>query len=223
MGKNPLPSQAGMVRRITRQFRAASPDQRAIGLGWYPEARRVATVISPDDVARGAGLLAALSPRCQWSTNVVFAERVMSAARAGLPCPPVSTVDNRGTAWLIATGTVPLDALGTVSHTGRVVSGHKVRSFYANIMGDTDAVTCDMWAYAVATGRWGTHPRTGRRMPADADMTGREYEQTAAAYRRAAAILGVTPRDCQAVCWVAARGIKPADVEFHAAAGQRAA
>jgi hypothetical protein len=207
-----------MVRRITRAFRQASAADRAAGLGWYAEAARVAAVIDPADPARAAGVIAALSPRCQWSTNVVFAERVIAAANAGRACPDVAMRANQRTAWLIATGTAPLDALGTVARSGRVVSGHKVRSFYANIMGDTHAVTVDMWAYAVATGRWRTHPRTGEFIPADAIMTAREYESIAAAYRRAAVILDVTPRECQAACWVAARGTKPTDAAFHARA-----
>ena len=217
-----LPTQTSMVRRITRAFRAASPADLAAGLGWYAEARRVASDIWPDRPDVAAGVIAALSPRCQWSVNVVFAERVVAAARAGRPCPDVSTTGNRATAYVIATGTAPLDALGTVAPSGRVVSGHKVRAFYANIMGDTDAVTVDMWAYAVATGRWATHPRTGARVPADAIMSAREYVAIAAAYRRAAAILGVTPRECQAAVWVAARGTKPTDAAFHEAAGRAA-
>ncbi|HEX6685527.1 MAG TPA: hypothetical protein VF062_22320 [Candidatus Limnocylindrales bacterium] len=205
-----------MVRRITRAYRQATPQDRATGLGWYAEAARVASVIDPVNPDRAAGVIAALSPRCQWSTNVVFAERVIAAADAGRPCPDVSTTDNRRTAWMIATGTAPLDALGTVSHTGRVVSGHKVRSFYANITGDTDAVTVDMWAWAVAAGQWRTY--RGQRIPQDAVMTGKTYATIADAYRRAAAILGVTPRECQAAVWVAARGTKPTDAAFHAAA-----
>ena len=211
-----MSSTAAMVRRITRAYRQASPSDRATGAGWYAEAQRVASVIDPDNPERAAGVIAALSPRCQWSTNIVFAERVIAAADAGRPCPDVSTTDNRGTAWLIATGTAPLDALGTVSHTGRVISGHKVRSFYANITGDADAVTVDMWAWAVATGAWRTY--RGQRTPREANLTAREYRTIADAYRRAAAILGVTPRECQAAVWVAARGTKPTDAGFHARA-----
>jgi len=207
---------AAMVRRITRAYRAAPPAARAAGLGWYDEARRVASVIDPFNPSRAAGVIAALSPRCQWSTNVVFAERVIAAANAGRACPDVSTTANRRTAWAIATGTAALDALGTVALSGRVVSGHKVRSFFANIMGDDQAVTVDVWAWAVATNQWRTH--RGQRIPQDATMTGREYEVIADAYRRAAAILGVTPRECQAAVWVAARGTKPTDAGFHARA-----
>jgi hypothetical protein len=212
-----------MVRRITRAYRQSSALDKATGLGWYAEAWRVAGVIDPTNPSRAAGVIAALSPRCQWSTNVVFAERVIAAADAGRPCPEVSTTANRRTAWAIATGTAALAALGTVAPSGRVVSGHKVRSFFANITGDHDAVTVDMWAYAVATGDWTRDARTGARIPAEVNMTARDYGIIAAAYRRAAAILGITPRECQAACWVGARGSKPTDAAFHAAAAGRAA
>ena len=202
------PNQTTMVRRITRAYRAATPEHLAAGLGWYAEAHRVACDIDPMNPARAAGVLAALSPRCQWSTNVAWARAMVACADAGLPCPPCGTMDNRATAWRIAQGAEPLAALGTLSRTGRVQSGMKVRSFFRNIMGDTDAVTCDVWAAKVATGS------------ASETLVGSPvgYARLAEAFTRAASILGVTPREVQAATWVAARGIKPTDAGFHAAA-----
>ena len=202
----PLPSHTAMVRRITRAYRQASAAERAAGIGWYDAARREAYKIWPERPDLAAGVLAALSPRCQWSTNVAWSYAVIHAARNGQDCPDVSTTDNRATAWgIVTTGADPLTHLGTLTHTGRVISGHKVRAFYRNIMGDHDAVTVDVWAYRVATGRQ------------TADITGREYREISAAYVRAAAILGISPRDCQAAVWVAARGSRPTDAGWHAA------
>lgn len=201
-----LPSHAAMVRRITRAFRAATPADRAAGLGWYAAAQREAAAIWPERPDLAAGVLAALSPRCQWSTNVAWAHVLVSRARAGLSCPLVSTESNRATAWAIATtGADPMRHLGRVSHTGRVTSGHKVRAFYRNITGDHGAVTVDVWAFRAATGR-------------EVDNIGAaDYRAISAAYVRAAAILGVTPRECQAAVWVATRGTKPTDAGWHAA------
>lgn len=201
-----LPTHNAMVRRILRAYRAATPADRAAGLGWYDAAQREAAAIFPDRPDVAAGVLAALSPRCQWSTNVAWAHAVVAAARAGRPCPQVSTKSNRRAAWAIATtGADPLDHLGKVSHTGRVTSGHKVRSFYRNITGDHDAVTVDVWAFRAATGR-------------EVESIGaRDYRLISAAYVRAAQILGVTPRECQAAVWVATRGTKPTDAGWHAA------
>lgn len=211
-----------MVRRITRQFRRADAADLAAGLGWYAEALRVARAIASAwgvSVETAVGIIAAKSPQCRWSTNVVVAERIVAAAvRGDAECPRSGLTATSATAWRIAQGEAPLSALGTVSPTGRVISGHKVRSFYANILGDTDAVTVDMWAYAVALDAWRTDERTGERIPTDATMSAGQYVMIAWAYRHAAAILGVTPRECQAACWVAARGVKPSDAAFHAAA-----
>lgn len=220
-------SDASMTRRITAQFRRATAADLAAGLGWYAQARRVSADIARAhgvSVACAAGVVAAKSPRCRWDTNVVLAERIVAAAvRGDAACPRSGLTDTSATAWRIAQGEAPLSALGTVSATGRVISGHKVRSFYLNIMGDTDAVTVDMWAYAVATGDWQTHAQTGQRIPGEATMSAGDYVRIAEAYRRAARILGVTPRECQAACWVAARGVKPSDAAFHAAAAGVAA
>jgi hypothetical protein len=95
-----------------------------------------------------------------------------------------------------------------------VLNGPKVRAFYSNIMGDTDAVTVDTWAVRVATGRTGKHAEW-------TIGTKRRYAAVADAYRRAAVILGVDPRTVQAATWVAARGVKPTDAGFHAASAAR--
>lgn len=189
-----------MVRRITRAYRASTPAHRAAGLGWYAEAWRVAGEIWPERPDLAAGVIAALSPRCQWSTNVVWARAVVEAARRGDATPPaVHTTVMRAQAWRIANGEAPLS----------VLAGPKVRAFWANITGDVDAVTVDIWAVRAAMGA--DAPKDGRVTPA-------QYRVTADAYRRAARILGVTPRECQAAVWVHTRGTKPTDAGFHAAA-----
>jgi hypothetical protein len=190
-----------MVRRITRAFRAATPAHLAAGLGWYAEAYRVAAEIWPERPDLAAGVIAPLSVRCQWSTNVVWARAVVNAARTGQECPAVHTTAMRAQAWRIANGEAPLS----------VLNGPKVRSFWANIMGDTDAVTCDTWAVLVATGLTGGDAVRAIGTPV-------RYREVADAYRRAAVVLGVTPREVQAATWVAARGVKPTDAGFHAAA-----
>ena len=194
-------TQEQMVRRITRAYRQTTPAQLAAGLGWYAEAWKVAQEILPGNPYLAAGVIAALSPRCQWSTNVAWATALVSAAMEGRDCPPVHTMAMRAQAWRIANGEPALD----------VLNGPKVRAFYSNITGDTDAVTVDVWAVKVATGLTGD---AGVR----AIGTPKRYAAVADAYRRAARILGCTPREVQAATWVAARGVKPTDAGFHARA-----
>lgn len=209
-------TRTAMVRRITRAYRASTAAHRAAGLGWYAEAWRVANEIAEGLVGAAvwarmtneqrhalaslvAGVIAALSPRCQWSTNVAWTRAVMHAAWSGLPCPPVHTTVMRAQAWRIANGEAVLS----------VLNGPKVRAFWANITGDTDAVTVDVWAIRAAM---------GDAAPTDGRITPAQYRAVADAYRRAAAILGITPRECQAAVWVHTRGVKPTDAGFHAAA-----
>lgn len=210
-------TQTSMVRRITREYRRSTAAHRAAGMGWYAEAWRVAGEIAAAVAGSAwermspaqrhalqltvAGVIAALSPRCQWSTNVVWARAVMHAAWNALPCPAVHTTAMRAHAWRIANGEAPLD----------VLNGPKVRAFWSNITGDTDAVTVDVWAARAATGLSGRDAERAIGTPA-------RYRAVADAYRRAAVILGVTPRECQAAVWVSVRGTKPTDAGFHAAA-----
>ncbi len=208
MTRTATPSQtsAARVRRICKAFRAATAADLAAGLGWYAEARRVAVAIDPRNPERAAGVIAALSPRCQWSTNVAWSRAVVGAADAGAPVPAVHTETMRAQAYRIAAGEAPLS----------VLNGPKVRAFYANIVGDTDAVTVDVWAARVATGLTGKDAERAISTPA-------RYAAIANDYRRAAEILGVTPREVQAATWVAARGVKPTDAGFHADAAAHAA
>jgi len=219
------------VRRVCRTFRLTGTAERAAGLGWYATAwdaagtiaramvgARVWATMSADArralTVQVAGVIAALSPRCQWSTNVAWAAAVVHAARTGAPMPRVHTKTMRRQAWRIANGEHPL----------AVLHGPKVRAFWANITGDTDAVTVDVWAVRAARGDRAVRGADGRMSWADdGRVSEREYRAYADVYRRAARRLGVTPRECQAAVWVAVRGVRPTDAGFHADAALVAA
>lgn len=179
---------AAMRRRVLAAYDAASADDLAAGLAWYRRAARAAETIaaeSPLTADQVAGIIAALSPRCRWSTNVAWAARVVQAAADGEPCPAVSTRANRSAAWRIACGESPAD----------VLRGPKVSRFHRNITGDRDAVTIDVWAARAAEGRRDDRAPSGRR-----------YALLERAYQEAAAIIGRPPRDVQAAVWVHVRG-----------------
>ena len=218
------------VRRVTRAFRASTPTERASGLGWYVTAWSAAWTIA--EAATGArawarltmaqrreravlvaGVIAALSPRCQWSTNVAWTGALVRAAWSGAPVPRVHTRTMRAQAWRIARGEAPLS----------VLAGPKVRAFFANIVGDTDAVTVDVWAVRAARGDAPVLGADGRLRWTDAGrVSAREYAAYADVYPRAARRLGVTPREVQAAVWVHVRGTKPTDAGFHADAARAA-
>lgn len=193
--------QTAAVRRLARAYRRTTPAQARIGLGWYDEAARVASDIGPTP-AVGAGVLATMSVRCQWSVTVAWSAAIIRAALQGDECPEWHTTTMRAQAWRIANGEAPLD----------VLNGPKVRAFYANIMGDEDAVTVDVWAIRAALGD-PSH---------DGTVTPKQYGILAEIYRRAARACRVAPRTLQAAVWVATRGVKPTDAGFHADA-ERAA
>lgn len=167
-----------------RLWRAASPATREAGRTWYAAAWEIACDIYPERPDIAAGVLAALSPRCQWRVNVAWARALVAAARAGAECPAVHTTAMRAQAWRIAQGAPALD----------VLNGLKVRAFYSNIMGDRSAVTVDVWMARVAD------PRLGERFGRPA------YRRVAAAITRAAEIAGVDPATMQAAVWIQARG-----------------
>jgi hypothetical protein len=183
------PREAGqlvaMRRRILAAYGEATAADLAAGLDWYRRAHDAARDLLPADPSRAAGVIAALSPRCHWRTNLVWAAAILEAAERGDASPPrVHTLAMRRLAWRIALGEAPLE----------VLNGPKVRAFYANITGDLDAVTVDVWAARAAAGR------------DVARITGRTYTLIARAYREAAAILDMPARDVQAAVWVHVRG-----------------
>lgn len=176
---------AAMRRRIRSAFESATAADLAAGLEWYGRAERAAADIAPHDPDMGAAVIAALSPRNRWTVNVAQAARVVLAAACGFDCPAVSTGGNREKAWRIALGESP----------AAILRGPKVRAFFANITGDDDAVTVDVWAARAAEGLSRTDAPSGRR-----------YALIARAYRDVAKSLDVPPRHVQAAVWVHVRG-----------------
>ncbi len=181
--KIPSQTDTAMVRRLLSIYRSASAETTELGAAWYATAQSAAAMISPEDPQRGAYVIAALSPRCQWKVNLAWAAVMMDAARNGRECPRVHNTTMRGIAWNIATG-------------GELfLNGPKVSRFARNILGDMDAVTVDVWAARAAEGyRNPTGP------------SGKRYARIERAYQRAAAIAGIAPASLQAVVWIQVRG-----------------
>lgn len=175
---------------ITRQFRQATPEQLAEGMRWYAEAAQLARDLDPDNPTRAAGVIAALSPQTSWTQNV----RMATLAYHDRPAL-------RGLSRSIAQA----DAILAGAHPLDVLGGDKTRAFFANIDGDDQAVTVDRHAYDVAVGHK-TDDKTRQALARKGI-----YQDIASLYRRAARILSkelgsyVSPREVQAVTWVAWR------------------
>jgi hypothetical protein len=178
------------VARVDGWLSVATAQDLADGIAWYDRARSIAEAMAEESglsVRACAGVIAALSPRQQWSTNVSAARRMVLAAAAGEPEPiAAGTLGNRAKAWRIACGEDPEVVLG----------GPKVRAFFANILGDAEDVTVDVWAARAAEGRKNPNAPVRRR-----------YELIAESFRRVARRRGMTPRDAQAAVWTVYRRV----------------
>lgn len=179
-----------MVARILDAYDKSSASDMAEGERWYETARITAAALCAGtalSVEQAAGVIAALSPRVRWESNVRAAAEVISAARRDPDDNPPNVAGyyrNVKKAWRIATGWHPDNVLG----------GPKVTSFYRNICGDEYEVTVDVWAARLAEGV------TNKNGPA-----GKRYKRIADAYRMAADARNVTPMIMQATTWVFTR------------------
>lgn len=185
---------AAMTMRVLAHWDTASALDLAEGLAWYNAACSLADELAERfgySRRQTAGVIAALSPRTRWSTNASSARSMVLAAYAdsvSMPRLPGYSA-NREKAWAILhTDDDPLTILG----------GPKVRAFYANILGNTDAVTVDIWAARAAE---------GHHFDAARAIVGRRYDDLVLAYQLAAQARGVTPREMQAAVWVTIRRV----------------
>ena len=171
-----------MVANIVATFERATPADVDAGAAWYAEARATAEALAAGtalSTRQAAGIIAALSPRSRWAQNVRAAADVVNGRR-----PTTVFGANVDKAVRIAQGEDP-DA---------VLSGPKVRAFFANIMGDPNAVTVDTWAARIALGE------------TVANVKAPLYGPIADAYRAAARLIGTDPHMVQATTWIVERG-----------------
>jgi hypothetical protein len=177
-----------MVARLLNAYDNASAADMAAGHAWYDTARLTAAALAAGtnlSVRHAAGVIAALSPRVRWENNVEGAALIIAAVAHHTNEPIVAGYyRNRKKAWDIAQGADPDTILG----------GPKVTAFFANIMGDEDRVTVDVWAARAAEGK--TDPR---------GPEGKRYNAIADAYRMAARARDVSPMVMQATVWMYTR------------------
>jgi hypothetical protein len=177
---------------ILAAYRAATPADLAQGLEWYGEAARIAGELAAGRYSARtvAGVIAAMSPMMTWRSNLDVAGRLIALHAGGRKRAPAKGYGlgaNVRKAWAILCGADPAE----------VLTGPKVRAFFANIAGDPAAVTVDRWAVRIALAD-PAHPGT---------VTAKGYRILADAYRAAAATAGVSPRELQAATWTAYRRV----------------
>lgn len=175
-----------MIENILTMLDSASPTDISEGRGWYQYAKYQCQVLADEfdiDLKRVIWAVAALSPMLQWERNIAAARAVIQGA-TGYPGVFSSNVEK---AWHI---------LWDEQDWEKWLTGNKVTSFAANILGSEDDVTVDTWAWRI----W-----AGADLQAKPPSLDKIYWDIAAAYREAARLVNMPVRELQAITWVTAR------------------
>jgi hypothetical protein len=171
---------AEIAEGLTALYRDCEPHHIDTGRKWYPEALQICTDMATHFGREVKGVvyaLAALSPNCQWESNVKLCRSLAASRR----------YSNPGTFHKFA-----IRAWDCLRGAYEQLSGPKVTAFALAILGDCDAVVIDRWMFRAC----GHHRES---------CSPRQYEAMAQAVRRAARTCGETPRDFQAIIWIILR------------------
>lgn len=194
---------ADRIELIARRALDNGPKARA-ALSWYRDAQAwIGEVAGRLDIPQNrlAGFVAAMSPQNGWDDQRRYTEAGAAAAIAILETRESSrdteTVE-RAARTIVGPGFDSNKRKATRILTGEdplaVLSGPKVRAFYRNLTGDTQAVTIDRHATVIA---WGEN--------APLSLTAKRYVEASAAYVEAGSRLGLAPSAIQALTWCAHR------------------
>lgn len=172
------------VDRILRTWDRATPTIVGQGHDWYSDAHAVAVDLAHQGnitLEHAAAVIAHLSPRTRWATNIAGAYAVV--------------LKGNGTGLLQRNVNGALRALAALDGEAALatLNGPKTKRFAANILGDVEAVTVDVWAAKVAGVSEKELGRAG------------VYDAVEHAYRVAARRRGVDPAIMQACTWIVAR------------------
>lgn len=176
------------VDNIIGTYLRATDLEHSEGMSWYNDAHNLALELSPNDVWRGAGVLAAYSPLTPWPRNV---ELATESLKTGIAHP-------RSLGNSVRAAQRILDGEDTLV----VLKGDKTRAFASAIAdpaGSTIA-TIDRHAYDVAMGAVHTDDtrKIGKRV----------FRMLSDAYVEAACLAGIGVAQIQAVTWLTHRRIK---------------
>lgn len=171
-----------IVKNILAVYGLATDSERKHGADWYRDAHAIAVDIAEGDAWRGAGVIAALSPRVKWHINVRYARR---AFETGIVTGHTKAMCAQ--AQRILDGEAALD----------VLKGDKVRAFCAAIAtaGESNIATIDRHALEIALGKVYSdkeRPTIGKKL----------YREMSAAYAGAAKSAGISVNAMQATTWV---------------------
>lgn len=191
------PSARRLADNILAVYDRATEHEREHAADWYREAHTLAESLSPGDIERGAGVIAALSPQQSWTRNV---QTATLAFERGTACEYVDADGETVKQLGLGANCVKADRILNGAHPLDVLGGDKVLSFYDNILNPGgDAVTIDRHAYDVANAKRGTDKSRDRL-----NLAGM-YARYVDAYKLAARELNLGALELQAIVWVAWR------------------
>lgn len=173
---------------ILQAFSRATSDDIADGKAWYPQAIETLQGIAGSwTCEKRAAVCAMLSPRITWAENTKGVVKLHRAtAQHSSLCPVVAGLRrNVWKAWETARD-------GDLTR----VSGPKVSAFYANLCGDFQRVTIDVWAARAA----GVSDREMSHLDRN------RYKCLERAYQSVARELYFAPAELQAIVWIVQRG-----------------
>lgn len=172
---------------ILNRYLSANDSEYADGMTWYSDRHVFALSLTPDDVWKGAGIIAAFSPLTPWYRNVELA---------------TTLIHNNG---VMEGGTLKNSIRAAIAiyngaHTLDVLKGDKTRAFASAIADPSHNVaTIDRHAYDIAMGA--IHTDTTR------NIGKRVFRTLSDAYCEAADYAGIAPAQMQAVTWLAHRRV----------------
>lgn len=176
------------VDRIVATFKRATAADIEAGATWYGDGETFIRDLAAQtgrDVETVAAVVAHLSPRTTWQRNLYGATMLLTTGTA-----PTCIASNVDRARRALDSDTPRDTFGK--------GAPKTRRFMANLLGERDVVTVDVWAARVAFGPRDDAEQVLSRVGV--------YDAVERAYQIAAQRLGVDPVTVQATTWIVARG-----------------
>lgn len=190
------------AQHILSVYGLANVADRADGEAWYPTALSIAHTLADQygvTVIQAVGVIAALSPRNKWARNVADAEALIRTYQIDAEAAAAVKVCTFGTGKAKALEILASPGL-TADDLAALLKGPKLQEFAACILGDPTEVCIDGHAYSI----WLGDRVTLADVPSIGVKLRREIK---AAYREAAAELGIPAPELQAVTWCTWRRI----------------
>lgn len=153
---------------------------------WYADCGNAIRKEFGDDADLFIDILAATSPRKQITANWRLAMRIYHVwQNRNVPIIPMFQLKDYNN---LMAGTLPTHRLNIIRALRREpLSGNKVRAFAANLKGNLDAVTIDVWICRY-------YNRTGT-------LTTKKYNELAELIRFGAKLHDMKPAEYQAIIW----------------------